>query len=77
MQRPLWSHLFYRLMQTLLLFGGVLFFRIRLRGILREPTEGPVVVVDSHLATCLVAEDRKHTIPLHRNVVVMFKLMFH
>ena len=45
MQRPLWSHLFYRLMQTLLLFGGVLFFRIRLRGILREPPEGPVVVV--------------------------------
>ena len=48
MQRPLWSHLFYRLMQTLLLFGGVLLFRIRLRGILHEPTEGPVLVVANH-----------------------------
>ena len=48
MQRPLWSHLFYRLMQALLLLGGVLFFRIRMRGILREPDEGPVVVVANH-----------------------------
>ena len=32
-------------MQTLLLLGGVLLFRIRLRGILHEPIEGPVLVV--------------------------------
>jgi 1-acyl-sn-glycerol-3-phosphate acyltransferase len=48
MERPLWSHLFYRLMQTLLLLGGVLLFRIRLRGILHEPVEGPVLVVANH-----------------------------
>ncbi len=35
-------------MQTLLLLGGVLFFRIRLRGILNEPEEGPVLVVSNH-----------------------------
>ena len=35
-------------MQTLLLLGGVLFFRIRLRGILNEPEEGPVLVVPNH-----------------------------
>jgi len=35
-------------MQTLLLLGGVLFFRIRLRGILNEPAEGPVLVVSNH-----------------------------
>ena len=48
MDRSLSSHLFYRLMQTLLLLGGVLFFRIRLRGILNEPAEGPVLVVSNH-----------------------------
>ncbi|MBC20643.1 MAG: 1-acyl-sn-glycerol-3-phosphate acyltransferase [Planctomycetaceae bacterium] len=48
MDRSISSHLFYRLMQTLLLLGGVLFFRIRLRGILNEPEEGPVLVVSNH-----------------------------
>lgn len=48
MDRSISSHLFYRLMQTLLLLGGVLFFRIRLRGILNEPAEGPVLVVSNH-----------------------------
>ena len=48
MNRSLWKRLFYLLMQTGLLLGGVIFFRIRLRGILNEPAEGPVLVVSNH-----------------------------
>ena len=48
MQQPLWHRLFYRLMQMFLLLSGVLFFRIRLRGLYHEPIEGPVLVVANH-----------------------------
>ncbi len=48
MQQPLWHRLLYRVMQMLLLLGGVLFFRIRLRGLSHEPAEGPVLVVANH-----------------------------
>jgi len=48
MQRPLWKRVLYFVLQRILLLGGVIFFRIRIRGIQHEPASGPVLVVANH-----------------------------